>query len=113
MRNTPATKPEKKMAGAVHRLKRGHSTAGKGSVVSYCVHGAGGKVAAADFTAPKLIEVLQAGLPVRELNELQATLEVPMEKLGSLLGISKATLHRRKAQGRLLPNQTASSALPG
>src|SRR6185436_10781107 len=39
--------------------------------------------------------------PVKELNELQATLGVPMNKLALMLGISKATLHRRKAEGRL------------
>jgi putative toxin-antitoxin system antitoxin component (TIGR02293 family) len=45
--------------------------------------------------------VLRIGLPVKELNELQATLAVPMEKLVPMLGISKATLHRRKSKGRL------------
>jgi putative toxin-antitoxin system antitoxin component (TIGR02293 family) len=45
--------------------------------------------------------MLRVGLPVKELNDLQATLDVPMEKLVPMLGISKATLHRRKAAGRL------------
>ena len=67
-------------------------------VVSYCVHGPTGKIT---FPPSKLVEVLQAGLPVRELNDLQATLAVPMEKLVPLLGISKATFHRRKLAGRL------------
>jgi putative toxin-antitoxin system antitoxin component (TIGR02293 family) len=35
------------------------------------------------------------------LDALQASLAVPMEKLVPMLGISKATLHRRKAEGRL------------
>jgi putative toxin-antitoxin system antitoxin component (TIGR02293 family) len=69
-----------------------------GGVVSYCVHGPAGKVT---FPSSKLVEVLRVGLPVRELKELQATLDVPMEKLVPMLGISKATLHRRKAEGRL------------
>jgi putative toxin-antitoxin system antitoxin component (TIGR02293 family) len=56
---------------------------------------------ASDFTPSKLIEVLRAGLPVRELDDLQASLAVPMDKLVPMLGISKATLHRRKAGGRL------------
>jgi len=63
-------------------------------------------MASADFTTPRLIEVLQVGLPVQELNELQATLEVPMEKLVPMLGISKATLHRRKAEGKLDPAES-------
>jgi putative toxin-antitoxin system antitoxin component (TIGR02293 family) len=69
-----------------------------GSVVSYFVYGPTGR---ATFSSSKLIEVLRAGLPVQELNDLQATLAVPMEKLVPMLGISRATLHRRKAAGRL------------
>jgi putative toxin-antitoxin system antitoxin component (TIGR02293 family) len=77
-----------------------------GGVVSYCVHGPAGKIMAADFTPSKLIEVLRVGLPVQELIELQASLKVPMEKLVPKLGISKATLHRRKATGRLDPAES-------
>jgi putative toxin-antitoxin system antitoxin component (TIGR02293 family) len=69
-----------------------------GGVVSYCVHGPSGKIT---FAPAKLVEVLRVGLPVQELNDLQATLAVPMEKLVPMLGISKATLHRRKTEGRL------------
>ena len=72
-----------------------------GGVVSYCVHGAAGKIGDSNFTPSKLIEVLRVGLPVQELNDLQASLDVPMDKLFPMLGISKATLHRRKADGRL------------
>src|SRR5437588_9630129 len=72
-----------------------------GGVVSYYVHGASGKTGAAGFTTVKLIKALQAGLPVRELNDLQTTLALPMDKLVPMLGISKATLHRRKAEGKL------------
>ena len=72
-----------------------------GGVVSYCVHGPSDKIVAVDFTPSELIEVLRAGLPVQELNDLQATLNVPMDKLVPMLGISKATLHRRKATGKL------------
>ena len=67
-------------------------------VVSYCVRGPSGKIT---FPPARLVEVLRIGLPVKELNELQATLAVPMEKLVPMLGISKATLHRRKIKGRL------------
>ena len=66
-------------------------------VVNFCVHGPSRKIAAADFTPSKLIEVVRVGLPVRELDDLRASLAVPMEKLVPLLGISKATLHSRKA----------------
>lgn len=72
-----------------------------GGVVSYYVHGPSGKIVASDYTPSKLIEALRVGLPVQELLELQVSLDVPMEKLFPMLGISKATLHRRKADGRL------------
>ena len=54
-----------------------------------------------DETAREVILLLRLGLPVAELDELQSRLEVPMERLAPMLGISKATLHRRKAEGRL------------
>jgi putative toxin-antitoxin system antitoxin component (TIGR02293 family) len=65
-----------------------------------------GKNAALVFTPSKLIEVIQIGLPVWELGDLQARLDVPMERLVPMLGISKATLHRRKAGGRLGPAES-------
>jgi len=47
-----------------------------------------------------LIE-LRKGLPIGELEALQSILEVPLETLAAMLGISKATLNRRKVSGRL------------
>ena len=61
---------------------------------------------ASAFTPSKLIAALRVGLPVQELMDLQASLKVPMEKLVPRLGISKATLHRRKATGRLDPDES-------
>jgi putative toxin-antitoxin system antitoxin component (TIGR02293 family) len=49
-----------------------------------------------------LIARVRAGLPVSELDALQNILDVPIEKLALKLGISKATLHRRKAAGGCL-----------
>ena len=57
-------------------------------------------------TTAKLIASLKAGLPFRELEALQASLALPMERLLPMLGISKATLHRRKAAGRLDPAES-------
>jgi len=57
--------------------------------------------AAAYGSPATLLEDLKKGLPFDELVALQAILEMPMEKLAAMLGISKATLHRRKAAGRL------------
>ena len=86
--------------GATKKVK---SMAG---VVRHCVQASHGKSAAAGLNTPQLIKVLQAGLPVKELDDLQATLNVPMAKLVPMLGISKATLHRRKAEGKLDPAES-------
>lgn len=68
-----------------------------GKLVETCVHGA-----ASQHPAPaKLIASIQSGLAIAELDALQTLLDVPMDALATKLGISKATLHRRKAEGRL------------
>lgn len=53
------------------------------------------------MTISNLIQSIKAGLPVRELDSLRMHLDLPMETLVPMIGISKATLHRRKATGRL------------
>ena len=53
-----------------------------------------------------LIAHVRGGLPVSELDALQNTLDVPIDQLAPKLGISKATLHRRKAAGRLEPDES-------
>jgi putative toxin-antitoxin system antitoxin component (TIGR02293 family) len=75
-------------------------------VVSSCVRGLTGKGGGTSLAPSRLIEALRVGLPFAELTELQASLRVPMEKLGPKLGISKATLHRRKASGKLDPAES-------
>lgn len=103
MSNTLTKQPTKKITrvGVTHGKSRSWGIKKTSGVVSYCVHGATGKIFASDFTPSKLIEILRGGLPVQELDDLQASLDVPMDKLFPMLGISKATLHRRKAEGRL------------
>ena len=53
------------------------------------------------FTPSEIVESIRNGLPIRELDTLQRTLGIPIERLAPKLGISKATLHRRKGEGRL------------
>lgn len=53
-----------------------------------------------------LIKRIQAGLPVRELEALGRRIEIPVEALAPKLGISRATLHRRKTAGRLGPEES-------
>lgn len=99
MSTTLVRQTKKKSIGAtVSHLKRRHVAKTNG-VVQFCVHSS--KSWALAFTPSDLVEVLRSGLPVRELEDLQASLAVPMEKLVPMLGISKATFHRRKAEGRL------------
>jgi len=60
-------------------------------------------VAAQSPTASELIQGIRRGLPVSELNALQTVLDMPIEQLAPKLGISRATLNRRLAKGRLEP----------
>jgi putative toxin-antitoxin system antitoxin component (TIGR02293 family) len=71
-------------------------------VVSYYVRGPLETLVGADFTAANLVKALEVGLPVTELTDLQASLDVPVERLAPMLGISKATFHRRKGTGSKL-----------
>ena len=75
-------------------------------VVDYCVHGPTPSHPATEFAPARLNDALRAGLPMQELEDLQTSLALPMDKLFPLLGISKATLHRRKASGRLAPAES-------
>jgi putative toxin-antitoxin system antitoxin component (TIGR02293 family) len=75
-------------------------------VVAYCLHETPGAAAEAAYSTAKLLEAVEAGLPVEELEVLRAGLDLPMEKLALRLGISKATLHRRKRSGRLEPGES-------
>jgi putative toxin-antitoxin system antitoxin component (TIGR02293 family) len=77
-------------------------TTGEG-VVRFCVLGSAPATKSGRFTPAKLVEALQVGLPFRELLELQTRLAVPADKLAPMLGISKATFHRRKGGAAKLP----------
>ena len=48
-----------------------------------------------------LIDLLRRGLPMAEFEALQGLLDLPEDSLAPMLGISRATLHRRKKSGRL------------
>ena len=70
----------------------------KTGVVGHC---AAGVTEAGAMTALEMITALKEGLPMAELETLRDKLDIPMDRLAGLLGISRATLHRRKAAGRL------------
>lgn len=82
------------LEGVVGQCIRGKATAMKGKSVSKT------------FAPSHLVQLIEAGLPLRELDDLQASLDVPMDRLAPWLGISKATLHRRKAKGRLAAGES-------
>lgn len=84
------------------RRKAGASP--RAGVVNRQIHEFG--AAAKKLTPGTLIQVIDAGLPVSELEELRARLDVAMDKLAPRLGISIATMQRRKARGRLEPGES-------
>ena len=81
------------------RSKKGLHNLG---LVHYLVHNLQAAAAEEDLGAPRIIESVEAGLPVTELAELQTSLDMPAERLAPMLGISKATFHRNKGAGQRL-----------
>ena len=62
-----------------------------------------GQIVAQMLPSSKIIGAVRAGLGIEEMESLRSALGLPLEGLASKLGISKATLHRRKAAGKLDP----------
>jgi len=54
----------------------------------------------------ELIRQIQKGLRFSELETLQNTLDLPFEQLAAKLSISRSTLQRRKAAGRLSSDES-------
>jgi len=52
-------------------------------------------------TIRRQMEQIRAGLSFRAVQNLQKALDLPMERIASVLGMSRATLHRRKLQGKI------------
>ena len=57
-------------------------------------------------TVHQQIDRIHAGLSFRAVLNLQKALDLPLEKLASVLGMSRATLHRRKSQGRIAKEES-------
>ena len=75
-------------------------------IVATHIHGPRTKSDAALRELPAVIGAVQAGLPFGEVEALRAGLALPLDKLAPKLGFSKATLHRRKVEGRLTPAES-------
>jgi putative toxin-antitoxin system antitoxin component (TIGR02293 family) len=54
----------------------------------------------------EMIRRIQRGLPFSDLKALQNKIEMPLEQLAGKLSISRSTLQRRKATGRLSPDES-------
>lgn len=54
----------------------------------------------------ELIRRIQKGLRFSELKTLQESIDLPFEQLAAKLCISRSTLQRRKAAGRLSPGES-------
>src|SRR5436190_19320746 len=54
----------------------------------------------------ELIRRIQKGLPFSDLKVLQDSIDLPFEQLAAKLAISRSTLQRRKAAGRLSPDES-------
>src|SRR6266702_4059020 len=54
----------------------------------------------------ELIRQIQKGLRFSELETLQNSIDLPFEQLAAKLSISRSTLQRRKAAGRLSPDES-------
>ncbi len=59
-----------------------------------------------DRSPHQLVEVVQGGLKFDEVQALRLDLGLPLDQLAEKLGIARATLHRRKASGRLAPDES-------
>src|SRR5207237_1678390 len=59
------------------------------------------KHSAATATVRQQIEKMQAGLSFRAVTSLQKALNLPLGTMATVLGMSRATLHRRKIQGKI------------
>jgi putative toxin-antitoxin system antitoxin component (TIGR02293 family) len=63
-------------------------------------------VARRAVTVRQQIERIHAGLGFQAVRNLQKALDLPLEKMAAVLGMSRATLHRRKTQGKIDQNES-------
>ena len=63
--------------------------------------GAGGESVLREPEAPYLINRVRDGLPMAEFHAMRGMLGLSEERIAALLGMSRATLHRRKKCGHL------------
>ena len=77
-----------------------------GIFISYYVEPRGAQTAAKTYSPQHVIEIVNRGLPIGELEYLRSHLDVPIDRLTQNIGLSRATFHRRKAAGRLTADES-------
>jgi putative toxin-antitoxin system antitoxin component (TIGR02293 family) len=77
-----------------------------GTFISCYVEPSGVRTTAKRFSPQQVIEVINQGLPIGELEYLRSHLDVPIDRLTQNIGLSRATYHRRKAAGRLTADES-------
>jgi putative toxin-antitoxin system antitoxin component (TIGR02293 family) len=77
-----------------------------GIFISHYVETRGGRTTAKTFSPQQVIDVINRGLPIGELEYLRSHLDVPIDRLTQNIGLSRATFHRRKAAGRLTADES-------
>lgn len=99
---TRATKPKpRRVVPRVAAPPIKASTRKAKRLVERLLAGGDGQSLAAPIEAHELIAAIEAGLTAKDMTTLQDALGVGVETLADLLGISKATLHRRKDSAKL------------
>jgi putative toxin-antitoxin system antitoxin component (TIGR02293 family) len=94
----PAAKKALVPTAAGQRIASTYSKDRHGMVLYY-IRTALGRRLTYDVPVWQQIKATEAGLPESELTDLQTSLDVSSERIFSLVGLSKATFHRRKATG--------------
>jgi putative toxin-antitoxin system antitoxin component (TIGR02293 family) len=77
-----------------------------GIFISYYVEPVGVRTTARTYSPQYVIEIVNRGLPIGELEYLRSHLDVPIDRLTQNIGLSRATFHRRKVAGRLTADES-------
>jgi putative toxin-antitoxin system antitoxin component (TIGR02293 family) len=64
------------------------------------------ETAVVPFLPERLVRLVQRGLAMCELESLRQALGLPIEQVASMVGMSKATFHRRQREGKLTTDES-------
>src|SRR5260221_12149825 len=70
-------------------------------IIEYYIHHGQAGTGATRYSPQQVIEIVSRGLPFQELETLRSSLGLSLERLAPKIGLSKATLNRRRLVGRL------------